>query len=69
MKELLRTNNPVIISFTEALLRDAEIQYLVLDQNMSIIEGSLGILPQRILVEIHAFEQARQLLNDADITV
>ena len=40
----------VLISFVEALLRDAGIDAFVVDQNMSVIEGSLGILPRRVLV-------------------
>ena len=50
MEELLRTNDLVLISFVEALLREAGIDALVLDQNMSVIEGSLGVLPRRVLV-------------------
>ena len=67
MIELLRTNNPVTLSFVEALLRDAEIPFQSLDHNMSILDGSIGILPRRILVE-DAFETAaRQLLEDAEL--
>ena len=51
MEELLRTNDVVLISFVEALLRDAGIDHFVADQNMSVIEGSLGILPRRVLVQ------------------
>ena len=50
MEELLRTNDLVLISFVESLMRDAGIEVLVLDQNMSVIEGSLGVLPRRMLV-------------------
>jgi hypothetical protein len=67
MEELIRTNDIVLISFVEALLRDAGIECLVVDQNMSIIEGSLGILPKRVLVPADAVEEARKLLIDADI--
>ena len=45
MEELLRTNNLVLISFADALLREAGLHVQVFDQNMSVIEGSLGILP------------------------
>ncbi|MEQ9245481.1 MAG: DUF2007 domain-containing protein, partial [Nitratireductor sp.] len=48
MIELIRTNDPVVISFVESLLRDAGIAFFVADQNMSIMEGSLGILPRRV---------------------
>ena len=45
MRELVRTNDIVLVSAIGALLDGAEIDHLVADQNMSIIEGSLGILP------------------------
>ena len=67
MKELVRTNDPVIISFIEALMRDAGIGFMVADQNMSVLDGSLGILPRRILVEEDELERARAILADAGI--
>ena len=55
MRELIRTNDAVLVSAVVALLDGAGIQSLVLDQNMSVLEGSLGILPRRVLVaEDHA---------------
>ena len=68
MKELMRTNDPVVISFVESLLRDAGICFLVADQNMSVLDGSIGILPRRILVVDEEVEQARQILSDAGIS-
>jgi hypothetical protein len=67
VEELIRTNDIVLISFVEALLRDAEIEFLVVDQNMSVIEGSLGVLPRRVLVVSDRVEAARRLLTDAGI--
>lgn len=67
MKELMATNNPVTISFVEALLKGADIEYLVLDQNMSILEGSIGIIPRRIMVGSDVWPQARQLMRDAGL--
>ena len=67
MEELLRTNDLVLISFAEALLKDSGIETLVVDQNMSVIEGSLGVLPRRILVPADKAEAARQLMKDAGI--
>ena len=67
MEELIRTNDIVLISFVEALLRDAGIEFLVVDQNMSVIEGSLGVLPRRVLVVSDRVEAARRLLTDAGI--
>ena len=63
LEELIRTNDIVLISFVEALLRDAGIEHMVVDQNMSVIEGSLGVLPRRVLVDSEASGAARRLLN------
>jgi tRNA1(Val) A37 N6-methylase TrmN6 len=65
--ELVRTNNAVLITAIEALLKAADIPHLVLDQHMSVLEGSLGILPRRILVDGENWETARQLLEDAGL--
>ncbi len=67
MEELLRTNDLVLISYVEALMRDAGIEVLVLDQNMSVIEGSLGVLPRRILVPEDRLDNARQIVRQAGI--
>lgn len=67
MKELIRTNDPVVISFVESLMRDAGIAFFVADGNMSILEGSLGVLPRRVLVEDDRFDAARRILVDAGI--
>ena len=67
MRELLKTNDPVLISYVEALLRDAGIAAAVLDRNMSVIEGSLGILPRRVLVADDDWNQARRVLREADL--
>jgi hypothetical protein len=67
MIELMRTNDPVTISFVEALLRDAGIAHFVADQNMSILEGSLGVLPRRVMVGEDDIDEARGILADAGI--
>jgi hypothetical protein len=67
MKELLRSNDPVLISFLSALLKDADIPFTVVDQNMSILDGSIGILPQRMLVIDDELDAARQLVRDAGL--
>ena len=65
MIELLRTNDPVVISYIEALMRDAGLSFFVADQNMSIMEGSLGVLPRRVLVAEDDVDHARRILTDA----
>ena len=67
MEELLRTNDLVLISFADSLLREAGIESMVVDQNMSVIEGSLGILPRRMLVSGERLAEARALLESAGI--
>jgi hypothetical protein len=65
--ELIRTNNAVLVSAVEALLDGAGIAHFVLDQNMSVLEGSLGILPRRLLVASEDARAARRLLVDAGL--
>src|ERR1700759_4540715 len=65
MREIVRTNDAVLVSAISALLDGANIQYLVLDQNMSVLEGSLGVLPRRILVADAEARQARPPLENA----
>jgi len=67
MKELFRSNDPVLISFVEALLKDAGVTHAVLDGYMSIMEGSLGVLPRRMLVSEDEWNQAMRILREADL--
>ena len=67
MIELIRTNDAVVISFVEALMRDAGIGCFVADQNMSVLDGSVGILPRRVMVEAEKADAARRILRDAGI--
>lgn len=67
MIELLRTNDAVLISYVEALLRDSGIEHFVADQNMSILDGSIGILPRRVLVDAEKEGEARKLMQDAGL--
>jgi hypothetical protein len=65
MQEIVRTNDAVLITAIEALLKSANIVCFVADRNMSVMEGSLGFLPQRILVADDDRLRATQLLTDA----
>jgi hypothetical protein len=67
LHELVRTNDAVLVSAIEALLKGAEIPHVVADGNMSVLEGSLGILPRRILVDESHAEDARKLLIEAGL--
>jgi hypothetical protein len=67
VRELVRTNDAVLVSAIEALLDGARIPHFVLDQNMSVMEGSLGILPRRVLVAEEHAHAARRLLQQAGL--
>jgi Putative prokaryotic signal transducing protein len=67
MKELLRSNDPVLLSYVSALLDEARIDFIVADVNMSVMEGSIGALPRRVLVAAESLNQARALLNETGI--
>jgi Putative prokaryotic signal transducing protein len=67
LRELVRTNDIVLVSAVQALLEGAGIRHVVLDGNMSVLEGSIGILPRRILVEERSVEDARTLLREAGL--
>jgi hypothetical protein len=67
MRELVRANDPVLISAVVAWLDGARIHHMVLDQNMSVLEGSLGVLPRRVLDADEDFARARRLLQDAGL--
>ncbi|MDQ0319367.1 hypothetical protein QO002_001505 [Pararhizobium capsulatum DSM 1112] len=67
MKELIRTNDAVLLSFAESLMKDAGIGCLIADQDMSILEGSLGLLPRRFLVVDDEADEARKILVDAGL--
>jgi hypothetical protein len=67
MVELLRTNDPVLLSFLTALLADAEVESVILDQHTSVLEGSIGAIPRRIMVPAEDLQRARRLLAEAGI--
>jgi hypothetical protein len=67
MIEIMRTNDLVLISFVEATLAGAGLRYFVADGYTSAMEGSLGFLPRRILVEEEGVGHARRLLTAAGL--
>lgn len=62
MIELIRTNDPVLLSFLQALCAEARIETLLLDQHTSIVEGSIGAIPRRLMVADKDAAEARRLL-------
>lgn len=67
MRELLVSNDAVTISFAQAVLQEAGIESFVADQHMSIVEGSIGAFPRRLLVEADSLAEARRLLDEAGL--
>lgn len=67
MIELLRSNDAVLLSYVQSLLDGDGIEYLLLDSHMSIMEGSLGILPRRLMVSEDDKIRARRLLENAGL--
>ncbi len=63
MEELLRTNDMVLVSFVGSLLEEAQIPHMILDSHMSVVEGSLGVLPRRVMVAGDHMEAARDLME------
>ena len=66
MVELLRTNDPVLISWLQALLADENIETFVLDVHVSVLEGSANAIPRRLMVEDGDLARARQLMEESD---
>lgn len=65
MKELFRTNDPVLISWAEALLRGEGVATFVLDANMSVLEGSANAIKRRLMVADEDFRAAQALMRAA----
>ena len=66
MREVLKTNNPVLLNFAQALLKDAGIEAVVLDTHASFMDGSMGFLPRRLMVaDNDDLAEAQRVLKDA----
>ena len=64
MKELLSTNDITKFIYAETILNSNDIVSFALDENISVLEGSIGILPRRLMVLASDFERASELLED-----
>lgn len=67
MQELLRTTDPTVIAFAQALLSGEDIAVFDMDVHMSVLDGSLGILPRRLMVRDEDLDAALRVLRDFDI--
>ena len=62
MQELLKSTDITLIAYAQAILKDAEIAFFELDTNTSVLEGSLGILPRRLMVREDDHASALRLM-------
>lgn len=69
MRELMRTNDVVFISFVESVLADNNISCAVLDQNMSVLDGSINMLPRRVMVDDDDHQQAVRAIREAGFSL
>lgn len=67
MKELIRTTDPTVIPYVTALLEGEGIALFVMDVHMSALEGSIGILPRRVMVRDQDLADAQVILRDNNI--
>lgn len=67
MRELLRSTDPTILAFATALLQGEDIDCFPLDVHMSVLEGSIGILPRRLMVREEDLVRAQRVLRDNGI--
>ena len=67
MREILRSNDAVLISFAQSVLRQAGIASFVADQYMSVVEGSIGAFPRRLLVGDEDWPRAHGALGEAGL--
>lgn len=65
MRTLTRSNDPVRLGFLRALLRDAGIASVLLDQHVSAAEGGIGAFPCRLAVSEEDHPRALRLLREA----
>ena len=68
MQELLRSNDLVLLSFVTHLLDEAGIAHILFDVHTSAVEGSIGILPRRLMVNGDELNEARCVLRNASIS-
>lgn len=67
MRAIVITTDPILISYATSLLAEAGIEALTFDQNASIVEGSIGMLPRRLMVSEERYNEAARLLEDAGL--
>jgi len=68
MIAILKTVNPATLNFAQAVLKEANIPFFLMDQNVSIIDGSIGIIPRRLMIVDEDYEDAKQAFIEAGLS-
>jgi hypothetical protein len=68
MRELLITNDPVLLGYAQVLLADQGVETLVFDQHISVLEGSIGAFPRRLMVASDHWARAVRVMEDAGLS-
>ena len=69
MKELLRSNDFVYLSYVTHLLSEEGVDHVLLDAYTSAVEGSIGAIPRRVMVDEQELPRARNILGNASLTI
>jgi hypothetical protein len=64
---LLQSTDPVLLSFVQSLLNDADVESVIFDVSMSVMEGSIGVFPRRVMVMADDVGRARHVLWEAGL--
>ena len=67
MTPILKTVNLATLNYAQAILKEADIPFFTMDENVSIIEGSIGIIPRRLMVLDDDFEDAADVFKCAGL--
>jgi hypothetical protein len=68
MRELLITNNPVLLGYVEVLLADQGINAIVFDQHISLVEGGIAAFPRRLMVSDDDWYRAARIMREASLS-
>ena len=68
MHLLLQSNDPVLLSYVMSLLSDASVDAVIFDANISVLEGSIGVFPRRVMVLDDDVNRARNVLWEAGLS-
>jgi hypothetical protein len=69
MRELLRSNDLVFLSYVTHLLGEEGVEFVLLDSYTSAVEGSIGAIPRRLMVGADEIDRARRILGNASLTI